>query len=76
MRLLLAATIILLPAYALNAQTPVEGGKPETAKKICKIDPEDTDSRIRRRICKTEAEWNAPSQDDKSEADREPKQAQ
>ena len=76
MRLLLAASLILLPAYAANAQSPNDGGKPEASKKICKVDEEDTDSRVRRRICKTEAEWNGKSDDAKPETDRSPKQPQ
>ena len=60
MRSLFAASLILLPAFAASAQTP-SAGQPEAPKKICKVDPEDTDSRVRRRICKTEAEWNGDS---------------
>ena len=76
MRLLLAASLVLLPAYAASAQSPADGSKPETSKKVCKVDEEDTDSRVRRRICKTEAEWNGKSDDAKSEANRSAKQAQ
>jgi hypothetical protein len=77
MRLLLAASLILLPAYAANAQSPADGNaKTEASKKVCKVDPEDTDSRIRRRICKTEAEWSGKTDDAKSEGDRTPTQAQ
>lgn len=74
MRSLFAASLILLPAFAVSAQTP-SAGKSEAPKKICKVDPEDTDSRIRRRICKTEAEWNGDSEK-KSDADRTPRQSQ
>jgi hypothetical protein len=76
MRLLLAASLILLPAFTATAHSPNDSGKSEASKKICKVDPEDTDSRIRRRICKTEAEWNGKSQDVKPETDRSPKQDQ
>ena len=76
MRLLMAAGLILLPAFAASAQSPNDGGKAEASKKICKVDPEDTDIRIRHRICKTEAEWNGKSEDVKSETDRSPKRAQ
>jgi hypothetical protein len=76
MRMLLAAGLVLLPAFAASAQSPNDGGKTDASKKICKVDPEDTDSRIRRRVCKTEAEWNGRSDDVKSETDRSPNQAQ
>jgi hypothetical protein len=76
MRLMLAAAVILVPAYAATAKLPVEGGKPDVTKKICKVDEEDTDSRVRRRICKTEAEWNGKSDETKARPDRSPKQAQ
>jgi len=75
MRLLLAASLILIPAFTASAHSPNEGGKPDAPKKICKVDPEDTESRIRRRICKTEAEWSGKSGDEKSDADRSPNQA-
>lgn len=73
MRLLLAAGLILLPAVAVSAKAP-SAEKAEVPKKICKVDPEDTDSRIRRRICKTEAEWNGESIK-KSDTDRTPRQS-
>lgn len=74
MRLLLAAGLILLPAFALSAKAP-SAEKPEELKKICKADPQDTDSRVRRRICKTEAEWNGES-GKKPDTDRTPRQRQ
>ncbi len=63
MRLILAASLVLIPAYAASAQAPNDGGTAGASKKICKIDPEDTGSKIRRRICKTEAEWNRKTDD-------------
>ena len=76
MRLLLAASLVLLPAHAMSAPSPNDGGKPEASKKICKVDDEeDTGSRLRRRICKTEAEWNK-LEGAKAEADRPLKQPQ
>ena len=75
MRSLLVAALILLPTSAVSAHAPDDGGKPESSKKICKIDPEDTESKIRRRVCKTEAEW-AGKPDSKPDADRTAKQSQ
>lgn len=74
MRLLFAAGLILLPIFAVSAQAP-RAEKPEAPKKICKADPEDTDSRVRRRICKTEAEWNGDS-GKKSGTDQTQRQSQ
>ena len=76
MRMLLAAGLVLLAAHAASAQSPNDGGKTEASKRICKVDPEDTDSRIRRRICKTEAEWNGQSDDGKPDSGSTSKQAQ
>ena len=54
-----------------------DGGKPEaSSKKICKIGEDDTVSRVRRRICKTEAEWNGKAEGAKPEPDRFSKQSQ
>lgn len=57
MRAILAVSLLLLPTPAFAA--PPSGAKVERPreKKICRVDPEDTESRIRRRICKTESEW-------------------
>jgi len=76
MRLLLAAGLILLPAYMASAQPPSDDGKQQESKKICKVDPEDTDSRVRRRICKTEADWNEKTGNPDRETERSPKQGQ
>ena len=64
MRLMIAASLLPLASVAL-AQAPAaavnNSAAPRAEKKICKVDPEDTESRIRRRICKTEAEWRGAS---------------
>lgn len=74
MRLLLAASLIMLPGVAIAAKAP-STDKSEELKKICKADPQDTDSRVRRRICKTEAEWNGES-GKKPNTERTQKQSQ
>lgn len=65
MRSLFIASLVFFPASAVSAQAPNDGGKAEETKKICKIDPADTDSKIRRRICKTKEEWRRKSDDAK-----------
>lgn len=59
MRLILAASLLLLPAQGFASPAAETKAKPQSNKKICRIDPEDTESRIRRRICKTESEWKS-----------------
>jgi len=54
---LIAASLLLLPAQAYASPHGKPAAQASPAKKICKVDPEDTESRIRRRICKTAAEW-------------------
>ena len=58
MRLAITVSLLLLPTQGFATPPAEPAVKVEQAKKICKVDPEDTESRIRRRICKTEAEWN------------------
>ena len=58
MRPVVAVSLLLLPTQGFATPPAEPTPKVEPAKKICKVDPEDTESRIRRRICKTEAEWN------------------
>jgi hypothetical protein len=67
MKSLIALTLILtVSASAAVAATqddttataPVE--KKKKPKKICKNDPRITGTRIAKRICKTEDEWNKP----------------
>ena len=58
MRLVIAVSLLLLPTHGYATPPAEPTAKAEPAKKVCKVDPEDTESRIRRRICKTEAEWN------------------
>ena len=68
MRLILAASLVLLPVQAFAAPPAATEAKPQSNKKICKVDPEETDSRIRRRICKTEAEWKGEKAEGKADA--------
>ena len=63
MRLILAASLLLLPAHGFASPPAGIKAKPQSNRKICRVDPEDTESRIRRRICKTESEWNAGRND-------------
>ena len=50
MRLIIAAALLVLPAPGLAAPTAEAKSEARPDKKICRIDPEDTESRIRRRI--------------------------
>ncbi len=70
MRLFLAAGLLLLPIHAAGAPLPSDKDREPAPKRICKVDPEDLDSRIRRRICKTEAEWNGKPANASRDADR------
>jgi hypothetical protein len=56
MRMIIAAALLLLPAPGFAAPR-ADSKAADPNKKICKVDPEDIDSRIRKRICKTRAEW-------------------
>jgi hypothetical protein len=58
MRSVIAVSLLLLPTQGFAAPPAETTGSAQPNKKICKVDPEDTGSKIRRRICKTEAEWN------------------
>lgn len=70
MRVFLAAGLMLLPIYSAGAEGPTDKAREPAPKKICKVDPEDLDSRIRRRICKTEAEWNGKPANASRDANR------
>ncbi|MEY4870322.1 MAG: hypothetical protein RIS11_1516 [Pseudomonadota bacterium] len=61
------ALLLLTPAAAPAADAaeaaPTMAAAPQAktkAKKICKNDPRRTGTRISKRICKTEEEWNTP----------------
>jgi hypothetical protein len=58
MRPLIAASILLLPTQGFAAPPAETTASAQPNTKICRVDPEDTGSKIRRRICKTEADWN------------------
>jgi len=69
---------VLLSLFAIAASQAVTNTaepKPAPEKKICRVDPEDTDSRIRRRICKTASEWaggsNKEGQDNQQSPSRD-----
>jgi hypothetical protein len=63
MRLIIAAALLALPVSGFAAPEVETKAEARPDKKICKVDPEDTESRIRRRVCKTEAEWNGTKSD-------------
>ncbi len=52
--------IVGLVAAQATAATAVEAApsKPKSEKKICKIDELDTGSRMKKRICLTQVEWD------------------
>jgi hypothetical protein len=61
MSLMLAALLLAAdptPAPAKPAETP----KKASEKKICKVDPDQTGTRFRARICLTETEWEMRAQ--------------
>jgi predicted secreted protein len=64
MTLLLAALLIASdPAVASQqsqapAPVPAEAAKPEKEKKICRVDTNDSSSRLRKRVCMTQTEWD------------------
>lgn len=60
------SVLLTLLAFTAAAADPASQpapavAKPQAEKKICKVDPLETESRIRKRICKTESEWNEGS---------------
>jgi hypothetical protein len=63
MTLLLAALLIASdPAVASQqsqapAPVPAEAAKPKE-KKICRVDTNDSSSRLRKRVCMTQTEWD------------------
>jgi NADPH-dependent ferric siderophore reductase len=63
--LLLVADNSASPAVAQPAETAVQA---EKEKKICKVDPNYTGSRMRKKLCLTETEWAMKAQG-KSAAD-------
>jgi hypothetical protein len=57
--LLLVADNPVPPSAAQPADSTAQATK---EKKICKVDPSYTGSRIRKKLCLTEAEWDLKSQ--------------
>ena len=68
--LLFSALLLAPDAPATNSQDSASVGRNEQApkkqRKVCKVDPEDTFSKIRRRICKME-DIEAPATESRSE---------
>ena len=61
---LMFALMVVSDPAATPAESPVaaEAQKPEKAKKICREDPKITGSRMKKKICLTEAEWDKRNQ--------------
>lgn len=57
MALFLAALLLVADPSAASQADPIEAPKVEKEKKICKVDPNFTGTRMRKRICMTETEW-------------------
>jgi hypothetical protein len=60
--LFLAAALLTTadPAAAatpVGAAAPVQAAKPTKEKKICKVDENESSSRLRKRVCLTQTEW-------------------
>jgi hypothetical protein len=68
--LLFSALLLAPDASATNSQAPVQVSQndkaPKKQRKVCKADPEDTFSKIRRRTCKME-DVEAPTAESRSE---------
>lgn len=59
MHAIIAAGLLMLSPQISATPTVETKANAQPAKKVCKVDAEDdTGSHIRRRVCKTEAEWN------------------
>ena len=66
---LFALLLVADNSTATAAAQPAEVAAPaEKEKKICKVDPSYTGSRMRKKLCLTEAEWDLKAQG-KSAAD-------
>jgi len=55
--LLLSAAPTAAAAQPQVAPVTAPAAKPEAEKKICKVDTSDSTSRLRKRECRTQAEW-------------------
>lgn len=68
--LLFSAALLAPDAPATNSQAPAQVSQndkaPKKQRKVCKVDPEDTFSKIRRRVCKME-DVPAPATESRSE---------
>ena len=61
-------------ATAAQAETPAQGDQatapaPEKAKKVCRIDEATTGSIMKRKTCRTQAEWDALGKANRLEMD-------
>ena len=68
--------LLLIGALAANpvstttaTSAPAAQAAPVKEKKICKIDPAYTGTRMKKRICLTESEWEQKNNSGKSEGD-------
>ena len=55
MSLLMTAALLLVQSP--EATAPAQPAKAESNKKICRVDTTDTGSRMRKRLCLTETQW-------------------
>ncbi|MFL6763791.1 MAG: hypothetical protein ACJ8FO_01175 [Sphingomicrobium sp.] len=63
MSLMFLASMMMAQAPAEAQAVPVQPAaaaeaKPEKEKKICRVDTSDSTSRLRKRVCMTESEWD------------------
>ena len=63
MSLMLAALLLGATPTATSAAPAAPAAKPVKEKKICKEDPAYTGSRMRKKLCLTQSEWDVRSQD-------------
>lgn len=67
--LLLISALIADPVSTTPAADPGTQVAPVKEKKICKIDPAYTGTRMKKRLCLTESEWEKKNNDGKSAGD-------
>jgi hypothetical protein len=58
MSTLLAALLLIADPTGPAAAAPAAPAPAQAEKKICRVDPADTGSRLKRRLCLTETEWD------------------
>jgi len=61
MSLMFVASVMMAQAPVTTPPAPPQAtsvaAQPEKEKKICKVDENESSSRLRRRVCMTETEW-------------------